>query len=45
MTAEATAAPETTSKRWENLGPRLKDFSKTLHPFVRQNELLPFGAD
>ena len=26
MTAEATAAPETTSKRWETLGPRSKDF-------------------
>ena len=26
MTAEATAAPETTSKRWENLGPRTRDF-------------------
>ena len=26
MTAEATVAPETTSKRWENLGPRTKDF-------------------
>jgi Fe-S oxidoreductase/nitrate reductase gamma subunit len=26
MTAEATVAPETTSKRRENLGPRIKDF-------------------
>jgi Fe-S oxidoreductase/nitrate reductase gamma subunit len=26
MTAEATVAPKTTSKRWENFGPRTKDF-------------------
>ncbi len=26
MTAETTVTPETTSKRWENLGPRSKEF-------------------
>ena len=33
MTTEATVAPETTSKRWENLGPRIKEL--LTHVFVQ----------